>query len=99
MRTLSPTAHTSLAELPHTRARVRLVGLSTSDHEVPSKCRMRPFWPTAMTLFAAVPQTLNKLPAPGRPVWRLQTPPDDWQATMPVSPTMMTDDPTPHTAL
>src|SRR5450759_4087120 len=45
--TLSPTAHTSLAPLPATRASARLVGLVIGDHDVPLYRRMRPPDPTA----------------------------------------------------
>jgi hypothetical protein len=45
--TLSPSAHTSVALLPDTRASVRVVGLAIALHVDPFERRMRPFSPTA----------------------------------------------------
>src|SRR4029077_2482795 len=52
----SPTANTSLPELPQTPKRVAVLGLDI-DHVVPSKCAIAPKSPTANTSLPELPHT------------------------------------------
>src|SRR5437588_174762 len=54
---LSPTAHTSDAEIPQTALSVHSVGLLALDQRAPSKWTIVPDSPTAHTLVAELPQT------------------------------------------